>query len=706
MQIRKLAVIAMTAFLMSMTNSPVYAADEVYIMFDANGGNGYMDDITTDVGSSMTLPTNAFAYNGKLFVNWNTSKSGAGASYADESIVTFTESGDVTLYAQWARADGYYTVYYDGNGADEGSVSSTTFTYGDGGTLAEGGFARAGFQLLAWNTEPDGSGTSYALGEEITEIMIGAESGIVNLYAQWIDESVRLDSITVYAMWDDSNNEDDLRPDTWVVKLYGSNGKTYEQASDSTSCIFTNMPDIDSDGNDISYMITTTNPTSYSSSITPTSVLSGETSTITYTHGTETKTIRVYGTFDDDDDEDDVRPDDVTLKLKGSNGKSYSETVDIDGDDDYEYKFVSLPTYSDGDEVTYRLSVSGASSYDTDIDKEGDTFYVTHTYESESLDIDVTTAWDDNSDAAGQRPDEFQVVLSGGGKTRSAYLNSSNNYSVTFEDMPQYKNGSKISYTLKAADTDYYNASVSGSASYGYTVTQKYTGNTSSTKTSTSNKVKTSEAEIEALEETKEAITVAGAKENEKSEKETSVFIRVVWQDDGAVENRSDTTAVITGSEGSTYQITIPKAEEKKWHSQKVAADEEYVLTVNPISGYQSEVSVTKGTVKYFTITNTDPKTVIKNNYATEDNLLDQDDMPVPAKSSGSISVGSSQNDDDDETESETAPTVTVKKKDVSNSKLVEKDSEKATKIIIGLTAFASAIFIGALVYGKVRIKS
>ncbi len=77
-----------------------------------------------------------------------------------------------------------YTVTYDGNGHDSGivpvddnkyTVGSTVTTIGNSGNLTKIAYAFAG-----WNTEPDGSGTSYSAGSTFD---IGANN--ITLYAEW-----------------------------------------------------------------------------------------------------------------------------------------------------------------------------------------------------------------------------------------------------------------------------------------------------------------------------------------------------------------------------------------------------------------------------------------------------------------------------------------------------------------------------------------
>lgn len=69
------------------------------ITFNANGGSGSVDAISTYVGVANTIPSNSLTRTGYTFNGWNTASDGSGTAYATGS--TITPTGNVTLYAQW-----------------------------------------------------------------------------------------------------------------------------------------------------------------------------------------------------------------------------------------------------------------------------------------------------------------------------------------------------------------------------------------------------------------------------------------------------------------------------------------------------------------------------------------------------------------------------------------------------------------------------
>ena len=96
-----------------------------------------------------------------------------------------TEVGETTLLGYmhlYPKQKFTYTVSFDAN-AGEGSMGDQTFTYGTAQALSANEFTRAGYEFAGWNTESDGSGTSYDDQQQIDLAL--AQAANVTLYAQW-----------------------------------------------------------------------------------------------------------------------------------------------------------------------------------------------------------------------------------------------------------------------------------------------------------------------------------------------------------------------------------------------------------------------------------------------------------------------------------------------------------------------------------------
>lgn len=106
-----------------------------YVMlYDANGGTGYMSAISINYEQSKALSVNTFTYSNKKFVNWNTEPDGSGISYSDGQVVRNLVTGNenngkgITLYAQW-KSTIHTVTFIDGHTHEE--ISSISVNDGD-----------------------------------------------------------------------------------------------------------------------------------------------------------------------------------------------------------------------------------------------------------------------------------------------------------------------------------------------------------------------------------------------------------------------------------------------------------------------------------------------------------------------------------------------------------------------------------------------
>jgi uncharacterized repeat protein (TIGR02543 family) len=149
-----------------------------FVRFNANVGTGTMANQQISYLASANLTANTFTRTGYTFTGWNTAADGTGTSYANLASYTMGAS-DVTLFAQWSIND--YTITYDGNGSDGGSMSAQTITYLASANLTPNGFSRTGYVFFGWNTEANGTGSAFA---NLASYTMGASD--VTLYAQWV----------------------------------------------------------------------------------------------------------------------------------------------------------------------------------------------------------------------------------------------------------------------------------------------------------------------------------------------------------------------------------------------------------------------------------------------------------------------------------------------------------------------------------------
>lgn len=120
---------------------------------------------------------------------WET-KSGrefdANSSYMPKTLSSKAGYGNhnMYLYANWQPNT--YTIQYDNNGGI-GFLPDSIHSYDRPKELRNNVFINFGYSLVPgeeWNTEPDGSGTSYAAGEEV-ENLSHEDDDVITLYANW-----------------------------------------------------------------------------------------------------------------------------------------------------------------------------------------------------------------------------------------------------------------------------------------------------------------------------------------------------------------------------------------------------------------------------------------------------------------------------------------------------------------------------------------
>jgi hypothetical protein len=144
-----------------------------------NEGSSGSPSVNGLVGSTIVLPILSTSLNpGFTFDGWNTAANGSGTAFAGGT--SFVLNDDMTLFAQWiASPSDLLAITLSANGGS-GTIPSVI---GDDGALVtlpgQLGLIRSGFAMTSWNTEPNGKGVAYSVGQVITL------TNSITLYAQW-----------------------------------------------------------------------------------------------------------------------------------------------------------------------------------------------------------------------------------------------------------------------------------------------------------------------------------------------------------------------------------------------------------------------------------------------------------------------------------------------------------------------------------------
>ena len=269
--------------------------------------------------------------------------------------------------------------------------------------------------------------------------------------------------LKVKKLWDDSNNQDGKRPSSVTVALL-ADGKEIQTATitedDDWTYSFKILPKY-KDGKEIVYIVSEKPVEGYES----TAVSSIDGFTITNKRTPEITNIKGVKIWDDNNNQDGKRPSSVTVVLL-ADGKEV-KTATVDSSTNWSYRFKDLAKYKDGKEIVYTVSEKAIEGYESTIDG----FNITNKHTPEVIKIEGVKIWDDGNNQDGKRPSQVTVVLLADGKEdQTVTVDSSTNWSYSFKDLPKYKDGKEIVYTVSEKAIEGYESTIDG-----FNITNKHT---------------------------------------------------------------------------------------------------------------------------------------------------------------------------------------------------------------------------------------
>ena len=163
-----------------------YEENAYIIRYNANGGQGTMDDEKILLSESTTVKTNAFTRTGYTFKGFSLEKDGTPKYQGGESVENLTNlnSGIVNLYAIWEPIT--YTITYNVNGGT-GTMNSTTHVYDEEKPLPNSKFSKENLMFAGWGTSASSVTVKYKDGELVKNLTATA-GGTVTLYAIYIED--------------------------------------------------------------------------------------------------------------------------------------------------------------------------------------------------------------------------------------------------------------------------------------------------------------------------------------------------------------------------------------------------------------------------------------------------------------------------------------------------------------------------------------
>ena len=163
-----------------------------------------------------------------------------------------------------------------------------------------------------------------------------------------------------------------------------------------------------------------------------------------------TTTVSGIKIWTDNDNQDGIRPLSIIVRLY-ANEEATDKVAEVSAATSWQYSFTNLPEYKDGEKITYSVKEDAVEGYTTTYSGENN-YDITNTHIPSKINILVKKNWDDNNDEYGKRPDKITIKLLADGeieKTQIITPDASGDWKYSFTDLPEYKNGNKIVYSIE-----------------------------------------------------------------------------------------------------------------------------------------------------------------------------------------------------------------------------------------------------------------
>ena len=181
----------------------------------------------------------------------------------------------------------------------------------------------------------------------------------------------------------------------------------------------------------------------------------------------EKTSISGQKTWNDNDNHDGKRPSKITVNLLANGSKVASKEVKPDAEGNWLYQFDNLDVVDDaGNLITYTVSEEPVAGYETSVEGTN----ITNSRTPEVTEVAVKKVWDDKENKDGLRPEKITVrLLADGQEVAVKEITTTDNWQASFTDLPEYKDGKKIVYTITEDPVAGYTSKIDG-----FTVTNRH----------------------------------------------------------------------------------------------------------------------------------------------------------------------------------------------------------------------------------------
>ena len=448
------------------------------------------------------------------------------------------------------------------------------------------------------------------------DVVIGTITTLTNTYAPGKV------SASVKKVWDDTNNQDGIRPETLRVNLL-KNGQATDQfvilsEENRWSATLDNLDEY-TDGTLNEYTWSEELPNGYTVTVSDPDEVG--TTTLTNTHTPATIGASVEKIWDDNDNQDGKRPEKLLVTLMrrireqavpislddaddaDTNPAEEVKTVELTAAHNWKASVSNLPKYKDGqmyeyfwtekeDNIPNGYKLTNEVTYNILSPGEGVTGFITrltNSHKPQKINAIVKKVWDDNENQDGKRASELTVELMRNGTevAGTVTLNEENNWTDTVENLDKYTGGVENGYTW-----------VEKNLPEGYSLTD------------------TKKEVTEATENTLEAAITTLTNSYTPGKVEASVL--KVWNDgenqDG-IRPSEITVTLVKNNEPTTQSVTL--SEVNHWTAAITGLDEYTNGTLNEYTWKEAEVpdgytlTNTKKEGRLTTLTNTHTPEVV-----------------------------------------------------------------------------------------------
>lgn len=171
--------------------------------------------------------------------------------------------------------------------------------------------------------------------------------------------------------------------------------------------------------------------------------------------------------WNDNDNQDGKRPSKITVNLLANGVKVASKEVKPDATGNWTYHFDNLDVVDDaGNVIAYTVSEEPVAGYETTVEGTN----ITNNRIPDMTEVVVKKVWDDKENKDGLRPEKISIrLLADGQEVAVKEITATDNWQASFTDLPVYKDGKKIVYTITEDPVAGYTSKIDG-----FTVTNRH----------------------------------------------------------------------------------------------------------------------------------------------------------------------------------------------------------------------------------------